>query len=172
MCLGIFRDKLFLPDKIGSKTFAVPGFLLHLVCRSCQNPRPSMLNHVFTTPVLRETTTLSPEQLADIRDYLLSLQGTSEGDAKSNRGGWHSKGNLFSPEHTQFPILRGAVTTAMFNYIGEVFGFRGEIQLALTGWTVINRPGDYNVPHNHAANLLSGALYICLLYTSPSPRDS
>jgi uncharacterized protein (TIGR02466 family) len=119
-----------------------------------------MLNHVFTTPVLRETTTLSPDQLAEIRDYLLSLQGTSEGDAKSNRGGWHSKGNLFSPEHTQFPILRGAVTTAMFNYIGEVFGFRGEIQLALTGWTVINRPGDYNVPHNHAANLLSGALYI------------
>lgn len=119
-----------------------------------------MLNHVFTTPVLREATTLTPEQLAEIRDYLLDLRKTAEGELKSNRGGWHSKGNLFSPEHTQFPTLRGAVTSAMFNYIGEVFGFRGEIQLALTGWTVINRAGDYNVPHNHAANLLSGALYV------------
>ena len=119
-----------------------------------------MLNHVFTTPVLREATTLSPEQLAEIRDYLLKLPETNEGDAKSNRGGWHSKGNLFSPDHQQFPALRGAVTTAMFNYIGEVFGYRGDIQLALTGWTVINRAGDYNVPHNHAANLLSGALYV------------
>jgi uncharacterized protein (TIGR02466 family) len=119
-----------------------------------------MLNHVFTTPVLRDTTTLTPEQLVEIRDYVLRLRETAEGDAKSNRGGWHSKGNLFAPEHQQFPGLRGAVTAAMFNYIAEVFGFRGEIQLALTGWTVINRQGDYNVPHNHAANLLSGALYI------------
>jgi uncharacterized protein (TIGR02466 family) len=119
-----------------------------------------MLNHVFTTPVLRETTSLTSEQLAEVRDYVLKLRDTAEGESKSNRGGWHSKGNLFSPEHTQFPAVREAVTTAMFNYIGEVFGYRGEIQLALTGWTVVNRPGDYNVPHNHAANLLSGALYV------------
>jgi uncharacterized protein (TIGR02466 family) len=119
-----------------------------------------MLNHVFTTPVLRETTSLTSEQLAEVRDYVLKLRDTAEGESKSNRGGWHSKGNLFSPEHTQFPAVREAVTSAMFNYIGEVFGYRGEIQLALTGWTVVNRPGDYNVPHNHAANLLSGALYV------------
>lgn len=119
-----------------------------------------MLNHIFTTPVYRKATQLTPEELGEIRDYLLKLKEVAEGEAKSNRGGWHSKGNLFAPEHQQFPALREAITKGLFDYIGEVFGFRGEIQLALTGWTVINRPGDYNVPHNHAANMLSGAFYI------------
>jgi uncharacterized protein (TIGR02466 family) len=119
-----------------------------------------MLNHIFTTPVLRQPTRLTREQLEEIRDYLLGLRAKSTGEAKSNRGGWHSTGNLFGPEHRQFPALRDTITQAAFNYIGEGFGYRGDIKLGLTGWTVINRPGDYNVPHNHAANMLSGALYI------------
>lgn len=119
-----------------------------------------MLNQVFTTPILRDRAELTPQQRAEICTYLLKLRDASPGEMKSNRGGWHSTGNLFAPEHTQFPAMRDAVTKALFQYIGEVFAYRGEIQLALTGWTVINRPGDYNVPHNHAANLLSGALYL------------
>lgn len=118
-----------------------------------------MLNHIFTTPILRQPTGLSLDELKEISEFLIGLRDQSKGEAKSNRGGWHSSGNLFSPDYRQHPKLRDAVTTALFNYIGEIFGFRGEIQLALTGWTVINRPGDYNVPHNHAANMLSGALY-------------
>ncbi len=119
-----------------------------------------MLNHVFTTPILRDKAGMTPEQCAEACKYLLGLRAASPGETKSNRGGWHSTGNLFSPDHTQFPAMRAAVTSALFGYIGEVFGYSGEIALALTGWTVINRPGDYNVPHNHAANLLSGALYL------------
>lgn len=119
-----------------------------------------MLNHVFTTPILRDKSELTPQQRAEICTYLLDLRDAAPGETKSNRGGWHSKGNLFAPEHTQFPPMRDAVTKALFQYIGEVFAYRGEIHLALTGWTVINRPGDYNVPHNHAANMLSGALYL------------
>lgn len=119
-----------------------------------------MISHIFTTPVARESTGLTMEQLGAIRDYLLSLRDASPGERKSNRGGWHSDGNLFGPEFHDLPEMREAITNALFRYIGEVFGYRGEIQLALTGWTVINRPGDFNVPHNHAANLLSGALYI------------
>ena len=119
-----------------------------------------MLNHIFTTPVLRQPTGLLPEEMTEICDFLIALRDGAKGEAKSNRGGWHSSGNLFSPDYRQFPKLREAVTSALFNYIGEIFNFRGEIQLALTGWTVVNRSGDYNVPHNHAANLLSGALYV------------
>lgn len=119
-----------------------------------------MLNHIFTTPVFRDKVELTTEQRAEICRYFIDLRDASAGEKKSNRGGWHSTGNLFAPEHTQFPAMREAVTKALFQYIGEVFAYRGEIQLALTGWTVINRPGDYNVPHNHAANMLSGALYL------------
>lgn len=120
-----------------------------------------MISHAFTTPVLRASTGLTLEQLAEIRDYLLSQRQLSAGETKSNRGGWHSSGNLFNPaEYRVFPALQETITQALFRYIGEVFNYRGEIQLALNGWTVINGPGAYNAPHNHAANLLSGAFYI------------
>ncbi|MEK0449221.1 MAG: hypothetical protein RL088_1489 [Verrucomicrobiota bacterium] len=56
--------------------------------------------------------------------------------------------------------MNEAVTKALFSYIADAFGYSGEIQIALTGWSIVNGPGDYNVIHNHAANLLSGALYI------------
>jgi len=121
-----------------------------------------VLSHVFTTPILRENTELTAGQLAELRDYLLALRDRSPGEGKSNRGGWHSSGNLFTPEHRQFDFLRETITRALFSYVGEAFGYSGELQLAITGWAVINRAGDFNAPHDHAANLLSGALYIAV----------
>lgn len=121
-----------------------------------------MLNHVFTTPIFKDKTILSPEVREAVCAYFLGLRAASEGEVKSNRGGWHSTGNLFAPEHQQFPELRDVITKALFAYVGEVMNYRGEIQLAITGWTVINGPGNYNVPHNHAANLMSGALYLAV----------
>src|SRR5688500_11350837 len=102
-----------------------------------------MISHLFTTPVARESTGLTMEQLGAIRDYLLELRAASPGERKSNRGGWHSDGNLFGPDFRDFPEMREAITNALFRYIGEVFNYRGEIQLALTGWTVINGPGHF-----------------------------
>jgi uncharacterized protein (TIGR02466 family) len=119
-----------------------------------------MLNHVFTTPVLRDMTALTAEQRAEICEYLLSLRAAAPGESLANRGGWHSSGNLFASEYRQFPALHDAITKALFQYFVEVFGYHREVRLAVSGWTVINRAGDYNVPHNHAANLLSGALYL------------
>lgn len=122
-----------------------------------------MISHVFTTPILRASSGLTIEQLTEIREYLLALKNQSQGEEKSNRGGWHSSGNLFNPaEHRTFPAMQEAVTQALFRYIADSFGYRGQIQLSLNGWTVINGPGNYNAPHNHAANLLSGAFYISI----------
>ncbi len=119
-----------------------------------------MLNHLFTTPILAQSTGLTREQLAEIRDYVLSLRANSASEKVSNRGGWHSPGNLFGPEYRQIPALRDAIMKTVLSYVGDVFHYQGNIQLTLTGWTIVNRAGDYNLPHNHAANLLSGALYI------------
>jgi uncharacterized protein (TIGR02466 family) len=121
-----------------------------------------MLNHVFTTPILRDRVPLSAAELAELRDYIVGLRTQSPGEIKSNRGGWHSHGNIFGPEHRDFPALRGAVYAALSAYLGDAFGFRGEVPLSLTGWSIVNRPGDYNQPHNHVTNLLSGALYIAV----------
>lgn len=119
-----------------------------------------MLDHIFTTPVMRDMTGLTPAQRMEICEYLLSLRAAAPGESLANRGGWHSSRNLFAPEYRQFPAMREAITQALFRYFTDVFGCRNELQLAVNGWTVINRAGDYNVPHNHASNLLSGALYL------------
>ncbi|MEA3187346.1 MAG: hypothetical protein QOD99_1176 [Chthoniobacter sp.] len=121
-----------------------------------------MLSHVFTTPILRERTDLSPAQLAELCEYLLALRDRSPGEDKSNCGGWHSSGNLFTPEHQQFDFLREAITRALFAFVGEAFGYSGELEIAITGWAVVNGVGHFNAPHDHAANLLSGALYIAI----------
>ena len=121
-----------------------------------------MLSHIFPTPILRAATGLAPAELHEVAGYLLSLAGQTHGEVKSNRGGWHSEGNLFSDPHPEFPALRAAIHRALAGYLGEAFGYSGALDLALTGWAVINHPGDFNVPHNHAANLLSGALYIAI----------
>ena len=119
-----------------------------------------MLNQLFATPVLQSTSGLTANQLDEICSYILELRSRLDSQKLSNRGGWHSSGNLFAPEHRQFPAITSAITRALFSYIGEAFSYRGDIELALTGWAVVNRPGDYNTIHNHAANLLSGALYV------------
>jgi uncharacterized protein (TIGR02466 family) len=121
-----------------------------------------VLSHVFTTPILRAATGLTAENLAEVRDYLMALRKSAPGGKVSNIGGWHSEGNLFAPEHGRIDFLREAVTRAVFGYIGEAFGYSGQLQLAITGWAVINCAGDFNAPHTHAANLLSGALYIAV----------
>jgi hypothetical protein len=69
-----------------------------------------MLNHIFTTPVLRYMAELTPEQREEICEYLLSLRAAAPGESKANRGGWHSSGNLFAPGYRQFPAMRDAIT--------------------------------------------------------------
>jgi len=121
-----------------------------------------VLNHAFTTPILRDSAGLSPEQLAAARDYLLALQASTPGLDRSNRGGWHSAGNLFGPDHPEAQPLREAATHALSSYISQAFDYKGKLELTLTAWTVINRPSDFNAPHNHAPHLLSGAIYIAI----------
>lgn len=119
-----------------------------------------MVTHLFTTPISHTRLDLDSAALDDLCAYLLDLRARAEGLRRSNRGGWHSEGNLFAKEHREFPWLREAVVTGILEYAGEGLGLRGDFLFELTGWAVINRAGDYNVPHNHNPNLISGALYI------------
>jgi uncharacterized protein (TIGR02466 family) len=119
-----------------------------------------VVNHLFTTPILHERLEPPRTDFDELCDYLLDLRARSTGQQRSNRGGWHSDGNLFGDEHRAFPWLRELMVKHVLAYAGEGLGFTGEFHFQLTGWAVANRAGDYNVPHNHCPNLLSGAFYI------------
>lgn len=119
-----------------------------------------MINHLFTTPLLHSRLELPSADLDALCSYLLELRSKSRGLERSNRGGWHSEGNLFGEAHPPFPWLREAVVRQVLDYAGGALKFTGSFDFQLSGWAVVNSPGDYNVPHNHCPNLLSGALYV------------
>jgi uncharacterized protein (TIGR02466 family) len=119
-----------------------------------------VVNHLFTTPVSHARLKPDPADLAEVCAYLLDLRARDTGLARSNRGGWHSAGNLFASEHRAFPWLREIVVNGILEYAGEGLALEGDFRFELTGWAVINRAGDYNVPHNHSPNLISGAFYL------------
>lgn len=121
-----------------------------------------MVSHLFTTPIAHLRLPPDAAKFGELSAYLLELRARDSGQQRSNRGGWHSNGNLFGPEHREFPWLRETIVQAVLGYAGEALGFSGEFEFELSGWAVVNGPGDYNVPHNHCPNLLSGALYICV----------
>jgi uncharacterized protein (TIGR02466 family) len=122
--------------------------------------RRGVVNHLFTTPVAHVRLEPSPDDLDDLCDYLLKLRGGDTGLQRSNRGGWHSEGNLFGKEHREFPWLRELVVQGILDFAGAALGFKGDFAFELTGWAVVNRAGDYNVPHNHNPNIISGAFYV------------
>lgn len=119
-----------------------------------------MVNHLFTTPVFHQRLEPPAGALPEIAAHLLAERGKSSGLQRSNRGGWHSDGNLFAPEQRDFPWLRETIVRSVLDYAGAGLGFTGELNFQLTGWAVINGADDYNVPHNHSPHLLSGALYV------------
>lgn len=119
-----------------------------------------MVNHLFTTPVAHVRLEPSSADLAELCGYLRELCPSTPGLLRSNRGGWHSEGNLFGKEHRDFPWLRETVVQSILDYAGAGLGFTGDLAFELTGWAVVNRAGDYNVPHNHNPNVISGAFYV------------
>lgn len=119
-----------------------------------------MVNHLFTTPVAHRRLDPAADDLDELCAYLLTLRATASSLQRSNRGGWHSEGNLFGNEHRNFPWLREVVVQGILDFAGSALGFTGDFAFELTGWAVVNRAGDYNVPHNHNPNVISGSLYV------------
>jgi uncharacterized protein (TIGR02466 family) len=119
-----------------------------------------VVNHLFTTPVAHRRLEPARADLDELCAYLLALRESANGLHRSNRGGWHSDGNLFGKEHREFPWLREMVVQGILDFAGAGLGFTGDFAFELTGWAVVNRPGDYNVPHNHNPNIISGAFYV------------
>ena len=121
-----------------------------------------MVNHLFTTPVSHVRLEPARQDRDELCEYLLDLRRRASSLQRSNRGGWHSEGNLFGKEHRNFPWLRETVVQGILDYAGDALGFSGDFLFELTGWAVVNRAGDYNVPHNHNPNVISGAFYVAV----------
>jgi uncharacterized protein (TIGR02466 family) len=117
---------------------------------------------LFATPLLRfrvpDHSSLDAELLAEGA----RLRAVSEGVKKSNRGGWHSDGNLFASKVPCIERLRAlaeaAVIEATANITLKVDA--SSLGMKLFAWMNVNPTGGFNAPHTHPGAHWSGVYYV------------
>lgn len=117
---------------------------------------------LFSTPLIRfrvpDHEALNKALLAEGR----KLIATDAGASKSNRGGWHSSGNLFDHEAECISTLREAAEEAVLDATRKLTSKvdPASLRLKLFAWMNANPPGGYNAPHTHPGAHWSGVYYV------------
>lgn len=117
---------------------------------------------LFSTPLIR----FKVQDCAVLNAALLMeaerLREASPGVSKSNRGGWHSEGNLFENDAPSIQRLRDAAQSAVLQLTSKVNeNFDHEnFHLKLFAWMNANPTGGYNAPHTHPGAHWSGVYYV------------
>lgn len=117
---------------------------------------------LFATPVFHYHIPAYEELNAALLEFGAALQAASPGVSKSNRGGWHSEGNLFKSEDDGVRILEALVREAVLTST-ERAGARADLDalhLKISGWMNINPTLGYNAPHTHPGAHWSGVYYV------------
>lgn len=123
---------------------------------------PISFEKLFSTPFFRFQVTgyeaLNEELLAEGA----RLRKEDEGVSKSNRGGWHSKGNLFASNTPCIALLNVAAETAVTDAMRKL-GTKADLEklkMKLFAWMNANPAGGYNAPHTHPGAHWSGVYYV------------
>lgn len=90
-----------------------------------------------------------------------ALRQRNEGTSKSNKGGWHSKGNLFAEPQACFSLLSVLAETAVKMATRKIAATDPDsLDLKLFAWMNINPVGGFNAPHTHPGAHWSGVYYV------------
>ena len=117
---------------------------------------------LFATPLLRfrcpDHEALNTALLAEGR----ALRAGDKGSSKSNRGGWHSSGNLFKHKADCVERLRALSEEAVLSATRKITTKvdPATLGLKLFGWMNANPPGGFNAPHTHPGAHWSGVYYV------------
>jgi uncharacterized protein (TIGR02466 family) len=123
---------------------------------------PVASERLFYTPLLRFRL---PEHAA-LDEGLLAegerLRTGSDGVRKSNRGGWHSEGNLFENPAEPVQTLRRAAVLSVMEAIRAVGSKNApeSFEMKLFAWMNMNPTGGFNAPHTHPGAHWSGVYYV------------
>lgn len=90
------------------------------------------------------------------------LRAISEGVRKSNRGGWHSEGNLFASKVPCIAALRALAEASVIEATRKVTSKvdPATLEMKLFAWMNVNPPGGFNAPHTHPGAHWSGVYYV------------
>jgi uncharacterized protein (TIGR02466 family) len=123
---------------------------------------PVASEKLFYTPLLRFR--LPDHEALDqaLLDEGERLRQASEGVTKSNRGGWHSEGNLFDNPSTAVQTLRDAARLSVLEANRSVSAKvdPDKLDMKLFAWMNMNPTGGFNAPHTHPGAHWSGVYYV------------
>ncbi|MFV2052356.1 TIGR02466 family protein [Aliiroseovarius sp. YM-037] len=117
---------------------------------------------IFATPFFRfhfpEHTKLNAALLEEGH----SLRSKKDGVSKSNKGGWHSEGNLFNNPAASIKVLNTLAVDAVVDATSKI-GAKVDpktLKLKLFAWMNMNPTGGFNAPHTHPGAHWSGVYYV------------
>ena len=117
---------------------------------------------LFSTPLIRFRLQGYEELNLALLKEGARMRATEPGAQKSNRGGWHSTGNLFNETADCFATLRQAAQTAVHEATKKT-GSKADLdalKLKLFAWMNMNPKGGFNAPHTHPGAHWSGVYYV------------
>jgi uncharacterized protein (TIGR02466 family) len=88
-------------------------------------------------------------------------QNDSEGQSRSNRGGWHSRDDLLlwpQPEVSEVGKAIQSGVRHMIKLATQQEEYKG--RFSMTAWANVNRSGAYNSIHTHPHSHWSGVYYV------------
>ena len=117
---------------------------------------------LFGTPLARFTVA---DHAALDRELLAEgarMREVDEGVRKSNRGGWHSDGNIFDNDAACIQRLRALAVEAILDLTRNVTHRvdPADLRLSFSGWMNANPQGGFNAPHTHPGAHWSGVYYV------------
>ena len=117
---------------------------------------------LFATPLLRFRVTDHALLDAELLAEGARLRAKSEGVQKSNRGGWHSDGNLFASKAPCIARLRSLAEASVIEATRKVSSKvdTATLGMKLFAWMNVNPPGGFNAPHTHPGAHWSGVYYV------------
>jgi len=116
---------------------------------------------LFSTPLFSFEVTGHEAINAALIEEGHRMREKSDGASKSNKGGWHSKGNLFDQEASCFTMLSVMAETAIKQATRRISKTDPDtLDMKLFAWMNINPLGAYNAPHTHPGAHWSGVYYV------------
>ena len=111
-------------------------------------------NLIFPVPIHQFDVNEFCEIQNELIDYVYDLKRKQPtGKSATNRGGWQS---LPFDIDNEDDILH----KFLINCLCGLPCFKEDVKFSVIAWININKPGDYNVKHQHPTNDLSGVLWI------------